>query len=416
MIMKVLRIFSRILIGVVFIYSGFVKIVDPLGSTYKFIDYFNDAFHLPFLEPTAFPLAIIMAAAELLIGIALLFGFRMKISAWAVLGFMSFFTPLTLYLAIANPVHDCGCFGDALILTNWETFWKNVIIMAFVLVIFLQRKKYPEIYGKIEEWIIVSLFAIATIWLSIYCYNHLPVMDYRPYHVGMDIQKGMEIPADAPVDEYETTFFYKNKNTGTIEEFNSENYPWQDTVNYEFSDSKSVLIKKGYTPPIHDFSITTKEGEDITDIVLDDEGYTFLLVSYNLEEANTDKAPHLNDIYAFCKSKGYKFYGMTASVSDVVNEYKENTKAQYEFCTADEITLKTIVRANPGLVLLKKGTVLDKWHYNDLPSIDYLSGNLMAKSLDKYHSNYERKIWRNYALWIGLIALLYIVVRRRFYK
>ena len=177
--MKLLRLISRILVGIVFVFSGFVKAIDPLGSTYKFGDYFT-AFGLEFLEPMAFPLAIILSGIELVLGIGLLLSYRMKVMSWLLLIFMSFFTVLTLILALTNPVSDCGCFGDALILTNWETFGKNVIILAFTLVIFIYRKQYPEIRSAMVEWSVIVAFFLGSVFLSLYCYNNLPLLDFRP--------------------------------------------------------------------------------------------------------------------------------------------------------------------------------------------------------------------------------------------
>ena len=216
--MKLLRLISRILVGIVFVFSGFVKAIDPLGSTYKFSDYFT-AFGMGFLEPLAFPLAIFLSSAELIIGVTLLLSYRMKVMSWILLIFMSFFTVLTFILALTNPVTDCGCFGDALILTNWETFGKNVVIMAFTLIIFIYRKQYPEIRSAMVEWSVIVAFFLGSVFLSLYCYNNLPLLDFRPYSVGTNIPDAMTIPEDAPQAVYETRLYYKNLETGDVEEF-----------------------------------------------------------------------------------------------------------------------------------------------------------------------------------------------------
>ena len=222
--MNTFRSFSRIITGIVFIFSGFVKGVDPLGSTYKFTDYFN-AFHLGFLEPVALPLAVFLSSTELVLGITLLIGYRMRVTAWVLLLFMSFFTILTLILALTNPVTDCGCFGDALILTNWQTFFKNIVLMIFVLVIFTGRFKYSTIRQPLTEWIVVAFFFAATVIFSLYNYMHLPVLDFRPYSIGTNIREGMTIPEGAPEDVYSTELIYKNKKTGQEKSFTLENFP-----------------------------------------------------------------------------------------------------------------------------------------------------------------------------------------------
>lgn len=364
--MKTLRTFSRLLIGVVFIFSGFVKAVDPMGSTYKFIDYFN-AFHLSFLEGLALPLAIVLSAIELVLGVSLLLGFRMKITSWIVLLFMAFFTVLTFILAIFNPVSDCGCFGDALILTNWQTFYKNLILIFFVFIIFFGKDKFPVIHKPVTEWSIISLFFIVSGAISLYCYMNLPILDFRPYHIGANIAEGMMIPADAPADVYETRLYYKNRESGKTEEFSMNNFP-KDTVLWEFEDASSVLISKGYEPPIHDFVLNTRNGIDITDRILRDPEYTLLLVAYKLSGSNDEALEEANKFYRLSQTlNDLNFYAVTASTSTEIDEKINELDLDFEFLLADEIMLKTVVRSNPGLVLLKNGTVVGKWHYNNFP-------------------------------------------------
>jgi uncharacterized membrane protein YphA (DoxX/SURF4 family) len=358
---------SRVIIGTVFVFSGFVKAIDPLGSAYKFGDYFT-AFGIHFLNPIALPLAVFLSSAELTMGFAFLISYRMKFFSWAVLVFMSFFTALTFILAIYNPVSDCGCFGDALILTNWETFGKNIVILLFVLLVFYYRKHFITLRGTLNEWIVILLFFLATSWLSVYSHNHLPLLDFRPYNIGANLPHKMTIPPDAPKDVYETTLVYNNNKTGKNEEFSMENFP-RDTVMYSFVDAQSKLISKGYEPPVHDFSITSLNGTDISDFILKDNGYSFLLISHNLTRANKDGMKKAEALARFARiMNNMEFYGITASTNEVINDFKSEEKPSFEFYHADEITLKTIVRSNPGLVLLKNGTIIGKWHYNDFPT------------------------------------------------
>jgi len=377
--MKIIAIAARIFVGAVFIYSGFVKGIDPWGSTYKFIDYFT-AFNMMWMQPAAFTLAILQNAVELVIGVALVLGLRMKETAWGVLLFMSFYTPLTLILALTNPVSDCGCFGDALILTNWETFYKNLIIMVPTLVVFFYRKKYIPAYSFVGEWIWVGMISIASVAISIHCYQHLPWIDFRPYRIGADIPMGMTVPEGKPVDEYKTTLLYEKD--GIIKEFDMSDYPWDDST-WVHKDTKNVLVKKGYTPPIHDFSITTSEGVEITDEVLSGEGYTFLLVAHRLSKSDRQALRKASNIAGFCRENGYQFYGLTASPQSEIEHLKSELGLQYDFCFTDEITLKTIIRANPGLVLLQKGTVIGKWHFNDMPDADALKTSLLSFAFEQ---------------------------------
>ena len=206
--MKYLSLVSRVFVGLVFIFSGFVKAVDPYGSAYKFDDYFA-AFGMPWLHFVSLALSFILSGAEFLIGISLFFGIRMKVGSLALTIFMVFFTILTLFLAIFNPVSDCGCFGDAMILTNWETFFKNVIIIIPAIYIFITIKKFPIKLNPSYEWLILAFFGIVIFSVSLFGYRHLPVFDFRPYNVGTYIPSKMEIPADAPQDIYESIMIYE---------------------------------------------------------------------------------------------------------------------------------------------------------------------------------------------------------------
>ena len=378
--MKTVAIAARILLGALFIFSGFVKGVDPWGSTYKFIDYFT-AFNMSWMQPAAFTLAVVQNTVELVIGVALILGLRMKETAWGVSLFMVFYTFLTFILALTNPVSDCGCFGDALILTNWQTFYKNLILMAPTVVVFVYRKKYRPAYSPVGEWIWVAMITAVVVGISMHCYRHLPWLDFRPYRIGADITHGMTIPEGMPADEYDSTVIMEKD--GVTKEFPVNNYPWNDTT-WIYKDVRTVLVKKGYTPPIHDFSIATGEGEDITDDVLSHEGYTFLLVAHRLNKSNRQALDKASDIADFCNEHGHRFYCLTASPQAEIGRLKSELGLTYDFCFTDEITLKTIVRANPGLVLLQKGTVLGKWHYNNMPDAASLKpnpNNLLSFSL-----------------------------------
>lgn len=367
---------ARILVGLTFVFSGFVKGIDPLGSTYKFTDYFN-AFQMPWLTGLAFALGILLAASEFFIGTALIFNFFMRFTSRITLAFMVFFTILTFYLALTNPVTDCGCFGDALKITNWQTFYKNVVLLALAVYIYLQRKNYINKNGVVLPVALTAMTMVFYLYLVDYSYKHLPIIDFSPYKVGVNIPEAMSIPEGAPRDEYENHFEYKNKNTGEIKEFTEANYPWQDTLNWEFVRmDEPVLIKKGYHPPIHDFRIETPEGEDIKDFFLYDEKYTFIMIAYNLQKSDREGMVKLAGLAAEVKAKGYHFIGLTASSPDSFESFKNETGAQFDFFNTDEITLKTMIRANPGLIVLKNGTILRKYHFNDVKNLEDLEKQL----------------------------------------
>ncbi|MBN2598635.1 BT_3928 family protein [Labilibaculum sp.] len=380
--MRVLQFVSRLFVGLIFIFSGFVKAVDPMGSTFKFTDYFL-AFGTDALKEIAFPLAILLSTLEFTLGMALIFNSRKNITAWLALLFMLFFTPLTFILAIQNPVTDCGCFGDALVLSNWETFWKNIVILAFTLVIFLRRKKDENQHPIWEQNLLIGFALIVSVWISTYSYRHLPLIDFRPYHIGANISDGMRIPEGAPADEYRSLFKYQKD--GVVKEFDETNYPWQDT-SWKYVDSEQIKIKEGYTPPIHDFSISNETEGDITNMVLSDNGYTFLLVSKNLSEINESALLKIKELAFYALGNNIQFIGLTASGEDVMQGFKTTNELPFDFYNTDEIQLKTIIRSNPGLVLLKKGTILDKWHFRDFPGTNQLQGDLAAYSITKHQT------------------------------
>ncbi|WP_302567183.1 BT_3928 family protein [Culturomica massiliensis] len=371
--MKFLLNICRILIGLVFIFSGFVKGIDPLGSDYKFTDYFN-AFGMSWMNFSALFFSFLLSMAEFIIGICLFLNIKTKLASWGALLFMAVFTPLTLILAIKNPVTDCGCFGDALVLTNWETFFKNIILLVMVLLVFFNRNRFKSIFNVLEQSVILTGSIIFMFCIEMYSYRHLPILDFRPYAVGANITEGMTIPEGAPHDEYSTTLKYKNKNTGEIKEFDESNFPWQDTLNWEFHSSSQKLLKEGYKAPIHDFVIEHPEYGDITEEVLNDDDYTFLVVSYKLSKASAEAQDKLNKLAAYASENGYRFYGLTASNADEITDFVHKYNVNYSFCATDEIQLKTVIRSNPGLVILKKGTIIDKWGHRDIPDADELKG------------------------------------------
>lgn len=365
--MNLLKHLSRILFGLVFIFSGFVKGIDPWGSAYKFTDYFN-AMGLEWLLTAALPLGILLSLAEFAIGVAFLFNFRMRWFAWFGLLFMAFFTPLTLWIAITNPVTDCGCFGDALVIENWETFYKNLVFTGFGILVFLNRKWFSSLEKSKGPLIFSLLVCMLYIGMVYHSYKHLPLLDFRPYKVGTNIPEAMSIPDDAPQEVYENIFYYKNKNTGEVERFSEENYPWKDTTNWVYNNMESKLLQKGYEPPIHDFTIETPEGDNIIDFFTYDENYVFILVAYDLYKTNTKSQDKINTLANWVLEKDLSFICLTSTMHKKALDFAENHGAPYEFFNTDEVTLKTMIRSNPGLLLIKNGTILKKWHYNDIPT------------------------------------------------
>lgn len=358
---------SRILLGITFIFSGFVKGIDPWGSAYKFTDYFN-AMGMEWLIWAAFPLAVLLSFAEFAIGVALLFNIFLRLFSLFALLFMTFFLPLTMWIALKNPVTDCGCFGDALIISNWETFYKNIVLAVFAIIVFAARKKMATFFSIKLNRMLGGVFILTYMFLTYYSYNHLPILDFRPYKTGTNIPESMIIPEGAKQDVYENIFYYKNKNTGDIKEFSEHNFPWQDTINWEFADIKSSLVAKGYVPPIHDFTIETPDRNDIADYFLSDENFVFILVAYDLHKSSLKPQKKINELANWALQNDISFICLTSTLPNESRKFANTNGAPYEFFNCDEITLKTIIRSNPGLMVIKKGTVIGKWHYNDIPS------------------------------------------------
>ena len=407
--MNIIRNIARLIIAPVFIFAGFVKLIDPLGLVYKFNDYF-EAFHLDFLNPVAKVIAIVLIAAELLIGLNLFLKIRMKETSWALLIFMVFFTVFTFIIALTNPVTDCGCFGDALILTNWQTFFKNIIFLIPTLLVFHQRNQYNQIFSSVFQWAVTVSFFFLNILVSFYFLRNLPLIDFRPYKIGTHIPSAMEIPEGMPVDEYETVLVYEKDGISKEFSLSSPEQPWNDST-WKWVETKNVLIREGYKPPIHDFSLTSLEGDDITDQVLLDPGYSFLVVAYDLAKSSPES---LNDIKTFSRrviKNGYSVYGMTSSTDDVIYEITDPYKFSFKFYTSDEITLKTMIRSNPGLILIQNGIILGKWSGRDLPDPDLFANNPLSHCISELESAKNKGIAQVIILFFALLGILMTTFR-----
>jgi|WetSurSiteA1Bulk_404760.scaffolds.fasta_scaffold14755_2 hypothetical protein len=372
--MKLLRIISRIIIGLTFIFSGVVKAIDPLGSAYKFHDYFY-AFNLGFLNSFCLALAIVLCTAEFISGFAVLTGLRQRTGMWGVLILLALFTPLTFILALTNPVSDCGCFGDAIHLTNWQTFGKNILLVFFLIVLFAGRKEIKNLLSTTAEWILISSAILLFVIFAFANLKYLPIIDFLPYKSGIKIADKMIVPEGSPADEYRTTFIYEKN--GERKEFDLSNYPANDST-WKFVDQKSVLTKRGFKPQIHDFTITTQAGEDITQKLLSYNGYSLLMISKKLAEAGQKSLSRGFKLGNYCISNGISFYVLTSSGSEEVRTYNNGLI----FCFTDETTLKTMIRANPGYILLKDGIILGKWSQANVPEEKWFN-KLNAKSLNE---------------------------------
>lgn len=398
----------RFVLGAVFVFSGFVKAIDPLGTQYKIQDYLA-AVGLSGAIPDFVTLiaSILLAGLEFSLGVLMLFAMHRRLTSKLMVAFMAVMTLITVWLAVFNPVKDCGCFGDAIHLTNVETLLKNIVLLACTVVVAWKPLEMYRFLSRSTQWIAVNYTVLFILLMSGYCLYHLPIFDFRPYHIGVNIKRDMAIPPDAPQPEFETTFILQKN--GVKKEFTLDNYP--DST-WQFVDSKTVQTKEGFVPPIHDFSIQRADGEDITDSILTRKGYTFLLIAPHLETADDANFGDIDQIYEYCQDNKIPFYCLTASVGKAISHWQNITGAEYPFLFTDETTLKTIVRSNPGLLLLKDGTIIRKWGHNDMPSSQQLQAPLAKLEIGHLPDDSVGKTLTQVLLWFFMPLFILVFADR----
>lgn len=362
---NVLTQISRIFVGLLFIISGLIKLNDPVGFSYKLAEYFSEpVFNMPFLVPFALGLALFLVIVEVVLGVMLLIGYKSKFTIWSLLLMIVFFTFLTFYSAYYDVVKDCGCFGDALHLTPWESFTKDVVLLFFILILFLNTTLVKPLFQKSIQNIIAYASIILCMFMAVWVLNHLPLIDFRPYKVGTNIEKGMEIPEGAPKSVVEMIFIYKVN--GVDKEF-TENDLMNLPEGATFVDRKDKVITEGYVPPIHDFTMM-KDDSDYKEELLK-EPKLLMIVTYDLKIAEEGGMVKLEKLNQEAFAKGYKVVGMTNSSIEEIAKAKKKYGLQFDFYTCDAIALKTIERSNPSIVILENGTVKQKVHYNDIKDL-----------------------------------------------
>jgi uncharacterized membrane protein YphA (DoxX/SURF4 family) len=368
----------RIFVGGLFIFSGTIKANDPLGFSYKLKEYFEVfqsdtgfAFFESFAH-IALPLAIIICASEIILGVMLLIGMRPKLTLGLLFAQIAFFTFLTFYSACYNKVTHCGCFGDFWKLKPWESFWKDVILMISITILYVGKINIREIFAPMLLNGVFTLGLLFSIGFPIYAYRNLPPFDFRPYKPGMSIKENMKFPPTYSPEVIETGFIYQNIKTGKKEHFTMKNYPWQDTLNWKWFATDNVVLKDAVDPPkITDFTVNDLNGVNITDSVLNEKNYSFWLVMHELAltEDNAKLMAQVNDFYKLALLEKYNFIALTASGAKEIDDFKHKHNALYNFASVDNTVLKTMIRSNPGLMLIKDGTVIANWHYNNFPGL-----------------------------------------------
>ncbi len=318
--MKLLVHISRFFVAITFLFSGFVKLIDPLGSAYKFEEYFGaDVLNLEFLIPYALPFSILLILAEIMLGVMLLVGYLPKITSWSLLVIITVFLFLTWYSAYYNKVTDCGCFGDAVKLSSWGTFYKNIVLVLFILLLVLKQKLIKPLFSlNSAKWATFLSFFVF-LYITYYVLIHLPIIDFRPYAIGKNIPEGMK---------------YIGENE----------------------------------PAIHDFFLESVEGEDLTNQILTTD-LVLLVVAYDLSKSDIQGFSKIKITTDEALKKGYAVYMLTSSLNEEFESIKEKYKLNFDLLFCDGTTLKTIIRANPGILILQNGTVTGKWSWVDAEAI-----------------------------------------------
>jgi triosephosphate isomerase len=362
---KILVNIARFVVALTFILSGFVKAVDPMGTQYKIADYLT-ALRIGQYVPDFMPLigSVLLSATEFWLGVCLLFAIRRRVVTRIILVWMIIMTPLTLWLALTNPISDCGCFGDAIVLTNWQTFWKNVVLLACAALIAWQPLEMMRFISRSNQWIVMNFTALFILVVAGQSLYKLPYFDFRPYHIGTDLRKG-----------------------------------W-------------LKMMEGEDSPYTDLFMQREDGTDITDSILNLKGYLFLLVSPHLEQADESQFDKLNQLFEYTQEKGYPLYGLTASSGKAINRWRNGTGAEYEFCQTDDIVLKTMIRSNPGLILLRDGKIIRKWSNNNLPNETILTDNLEKLEIGKMPEDSIPQKIMTIILWYVLPLVLLTIADR----
>ncbi|EAR00035.1 BT_3928 family protein [Maribacter sp. HTCC2170] len=364
--MKYLVAFSRVFVGVLFIISGFIKLNDPVGFSFKLEEYFSQGvLDLPFLVPYALALSLFVVIFEVLLGVMLLIGFRAKFTLWSLLLMIVFFTFLTFYSAYFNKVTDCGCFGDAVKLTPWESFTKDVVLLVFIVILFVGRKYVKPIFGSNAKRVITAISLVLCILYANHVLRHLPAIDFRPYKIGANIQEGMSVPEDAPKPIFDYAWKFNVNGEEKIIVTNGD-YP---SVDGEFIEVETTEVQKGYELPVHDFTIE-QNGEDFAASLLEEEKL-MMIIAYDLRKSKLNAFEEVKTVVDLAVDKGYKVIGMSASGPEQTDRLIQEYGLNMQFYFTDETTLKTIVRSNPGALVLEKGTIKQKVHFNDINDLNF---------------------------------------------
>ncbi|MDR0544353.1 MAG: DoxX family protein [Odoribacteraceae bacterium] len=409
--MSLARNFCRLLLAVVLVYSGFVKGVDPLGSMYKFIEYARAA-GINGIDGLALLAAFLLSLLEFLTGIALLFNLRTRLATRLALLLMLFFTPFTLFTAIVRPVSDCGCFGDALPLTPWQSFAKNLVLLALALLAHARRKRFASPLPAARQLAALLLAAIAMTAVSLRGYLDLPLIDFRPYAEGKNIAAQMQ-PTATDGGAYSVALYYKNKKTGEIKAFTEEDYPWQDDA-WTHERTERTRLQAIAPPAIRDFSIENAAGEDVTGDILEADEYVLLIAARRLDRVTRETQARINRLAYHARRRGYRVIGLTSATTTDINDFSKQYRPPYDLCTVDDAQLKTMIRSNPGILLLHRGVIIAKRSRQNIPEVSDLQGaDLLPYLLESQRTRRDNLLVTSLALALLAAYLLLRPARAR---
>ena len=375
---KIALNFSKWFVGVLFIFSGLIKANDPLGFGYKLQEYF-EVFHISFLNDWATGIAILLCVLEIVLGALLLFGFWKNEVIKGLLGLIIFFTFLTFVSAAFKVVTSCGCFGDAIPLTPWQSFGKDLILLVMIVYLYVNRSKLNPVttHSGWQSGLFSAVFA-ASLFFGTYTYNYLPIIDFLPYKVGSSIPESMKIPEGETPDEFLIMYQLKNKKTAETKKMSDKDYLsleiWKDENWEVVGEPEKKLIKRGYDVKIKDLFISDASGTDYTKELIENPYYNLIVVAYDLKHANEQAIANTNALALNAAEQfNIRTVLLTANAAQDADVFSKKMKLFMEVFYADAVPLKSMVRANPGVLLLKNGVIINKWHYHSLPSFDELT-------------------------------------------
>lgn len=396
---KIIIEISRILLGAVYLFSGLIKGADLVGVSIKVGEYLS-ALGLSLLMPVSLEIAIALCVIEFALGALLLMGAFRRLTTKVILVLTMIMLLLTLWLVMSNAVTDCGCFGEAVKLTNRQTFLKNIILLFFSTILVLRPRKISRLFKKKEMWAVMILMFFAYGYFLYMNYKHLPMWDFRPFRKGLDLKAATQTPEDAAKDEYKYEFIYEKD--GIEKTFPIDSLP---DKSWTYIDRKETLVKKGKQAEINDFILFGTQGNELSKQILTNDKGVLLMFSPNLKKMSSVKPEIIDHLYRTSTSQGYLFYGVSGATYEEINQWRIKTNAILPMLFMDPTTIKTIIRGNPGLLLIKNGKIIDKVNGYDFPAKKQTASFLNKAFVKEESVNRHKKTLIPLIIWAFLTLL-----------